>query len=108
MFCAKQRQAVMFKKKSDHYIVLTNQISHFTLWIPSIYWIFRVSQNANRYRIINQMFAKSLPVDARDKKFRLRPLNSEVTSSGRRPNENDLPFSGATSQISAWSPSQSS
>ena len=33
--------------------------------IPSIYWIFRASQNANSWRIINQMFAKFLPVDAR-------------------------------------------
>ena len=38
--------------------------------IPSIYRIFRASQNANRCCIINQMFAKSLPVDARVKNFR--------------------------------------
>ena len=31
--------------------------------IPSNYRIFRASQNANRWRLINQMFAKSLPVD---------------------------------------------
>ena len=33
--------------------------------IPSIYRIFRASQNANRWCIINQMFAKSPPLDAR-------------------------------------------
>ena len=30
---------------------------------------FRATQNAYRWRIINQMFAKSLPVDARGQKF---------------------------------------
>ena len=38
--------------------------------IPSIYRIFRASQNANRWRIINQMFAESPPLDARVKFFR--------------------------------------
>ena len=37
------------------------------VFIPSIYWIFRVTHNSNRWRIINQMFAKSLPLDARVK-----------------------------------------
>ena len=37
---------------------------------PSIYWIFRASQNANRWCIINQMFAKTQPLDARVKKCR--------------------------------------
>ena len=32
---------------------------------PSIYRIFRASQNTNRWRIINTMFAKSQPLDAR-------------------------------------------
>ena len=36
---------------------------------PSIYWIFRATQNANRWPIINQMFAKSLPLDARVKQY---------------------------------------
>ena len=40
------------------------------VFIPSIYRIFRATQNANRWRIINQMFAKSLPLDARVKKYR--------------------------------------
>ena len=31
---------------------------------PSIYQIFRVSQNTNRWRIIDTMFAKSQPLDA--------------------------------------------
>ena len=39
------------------------------VFISSIYWIFRATQNANRWRIINQMFAKSLPLDARVKKY---------------------------------------
>ena len=33
------------------------------------YRIFRASQSANRWRIINQMFAKSMPLDARVKKY---------------------------------------
>ena len=37
------------------------------VFFPSIYWIFRATQNANRWRIINQMFVKSLPLDARVK-----------------------------------------
>ena len=40
------------------------------VFIPSIYQIFRATQNANRWRIINQMFAKSLTLDARVKKYR--------------------------------------
>ena len=44
--------------------------------IPSIYWIFRASQNTYRWRIINQMFAKSPSLDARVKIFRYRPLKS--------------------------------
>ena len=32
---------------------------------PSIFRIFRVSQNTNRWRIIDTMFAKSKPLDAR-------------------------------------------
>ena len=39
------------------------------VFFPSIYQIFRASHNANRWRIINQMFAKSLPVDARVKQY---------------------------------------
>ena len=35
--------------------------------IPSIYRIFRTTHNANRWRIINQMFAKSLSLDARER-----------------------------------------
>ena len=30
---------------------------------PSIYWIFRASQNTNRWRIIDTMFAKSQPLN---------------------------------------------
>ena len=37
---------------------------------PSIYRIFRASHNAKRWCIINQMFANSLPVDARVKNYR--------------------------------------
>ena len=37
------------------------------VFIPSIYWIFRATKNGNTLRIINQMFAKSLPLDARVK-----------------------------------------
>ena len=40
------------------------------VFIPSIYRIFRASQNTNRWRIINQMFAKSMQVDARVKNIR--------------------------------------
>ena len=40
------------------------------VFFPSIYRIFRVSHNANRWCIINQMFANSLPVDARVKNYR--------------------------------------
>ena len=40
------------------------------VFTPSIYRIFRASQNANRWCIINQKFAKSLPLDARVKKYR--------------------------------------
>ena len=32
---------------------------------PSIYQIFRASQNTNRWRIIDTIFAKSQPLDAR-------------------------------------------
>ena len=37
------------------------------VFIPIIYRIFRATQNANRWRIINQVFAKSLPLDVRVK-----------------------------------------
>ena len=37
---------------------------------PSIYRIFRVYQNTNRWRIIDTMFAKSQPLDARVMFFR--------------------------------------
>ena len=37
--------------------------------IPSIYQIFRVPQNAKRWHIINKMFAKSRPLDAKVKKI---------------------------------------
>ena len=40
------------------------------VFFPSIYRIFNASYNANRWCIINQMFAKSLPVDARVKNCR--------------------------------------
>ena len=40
------------------------------VFFPSIYRIFRASHNANRWCIINQMFANSLPVDARVKNYR--------------------------------------
>ena len=40
------------------------------VFFPSIYLIFRASHNANRWCIINQMFANSLPVDARVKNIR--------------------------------------
>ena len=40
------------------------------VFFPSIYRIFRASHNANRWCIINQMFANSLPVDARVKNIR--------------------------------------
>ena len=40
------------------YTVEIRPLSEFL--IPSIYQTFRASQNANRWRIINQMFAKSL------------------------------------------------
>ena len=40
------------------------------VFVPSIYQIFRASHNANRWRIINQMFSNSLAVDARVKKYR--------------------------------------
>ena len=41
------------------------------LYLASIYRIFRASQNTNRWRIINQMFAKFLSLDARVKKISL-------------------------------------
>ena len=41
-----------------------------------INWIFRASQNANRWHIINQMFAKFPPLDARVKKICKRSLKS--------------------------------
>ena len=41
-----------------------------------MYQIFRVSQKANRWRIINQIFAKSRPLDARVQNFCKRPLQS--------------------------------
>ena len=34
-------------------------------FIPSIYRIFRASQNTKRWRVINKMFAKFQPLDAR-------------------------------------------
>ena len=37
---------------------------------PCIYRIFRASHNANRWSLINQMFANPLPVDARVKNYR--------------------------------------
>ena len=40
------------------------------VFFPSIYRIFRASHNANRWRIINLMFANSMPVDAGVKKYR--------------------------------------
>ena len=40
------------------------------VFFPSIYRIFRASHNANRWCIINQMFANSRPVDARVKNYR--------------------------------------
>ena len=40
------------------------------VFFPSLYQIFRASHNANRWCISNQMFANSLPVDARVKKYR--------------------------------------
>ena len=40
------------------------------VFFPSIYRIFKASYNANRWCIINQMFAKSLPVDASVNFFR--------------------------------------
>ena len=40
------------------------------VFIPSIYRIFRTSQNTNRWRIIDTMFAKSQPLDARVMFFR--------------------------------------
>ena len=41
------------------------------VFFPSIYRIFRASHNANRRRINNQIFANSLPVDARVKNLSL-------------------------------------
>ena len=40
------------------------------VFFPSIYRIFRASHDTNRWCIINQMFANSLPVDARVKNYR--------------------------------------
>ena len=40
------------------------------VFFPSIYQIFRASHNANRWRINNQIFANSQPVDARVKNNR--------------------------------------
>ena len=40
------------------------------VFFPRIYRIFRASHNANRWCIIDQMFAYSLPVDARVKNYR--------------------------------------
>ena len=39
------------------------------VFFPSIYRILRASHSANRWCIINQMFANSLPVDARIKNY---------------------------------------
>ena len=57
------------------------------VFTPSIYRIFRASQNTNRWRIINQMFAKSLPLDARVKKYRLVALFSLVWTGPQRQEE---------------------
>ena len=40
------------------------------VFFPSTYRIFKASHNANRWRTINQMFAKSIPVDAKVKNCR--------------------------------------
>ena len=61
---------------------LRRRPDYLDVFIPGIYQIFRASQNANRWRIINQMFAKSQQLDAWEFFFLLEA--SEVTSSGRR------------------------